>query len=431
VIGAHFRPESPSQAGVHRQLLTENLNLLKRGEVSTTKRVRRKKRYKDNPVSSILNITSYKNSQSPSKPSNMCKSSPIHALLAALPKCEHHLHLEGCLSPSLTFQLAAKNNITLPSPSTDPAYTSVATLTERYNNFTNLNDFLGYYYRALDAVITRDDFEMLGWEYFTIAARDGVKHAEVFFDPQSHTARGIALDTVVSGFDAARKRAEKELGITSKLIMCFLRHLPVQESRETMQAAVDGGYFEAGKEGGESVIAALGLDSSEVGFRPELFQEMYAEAEKRGIRRTAHAGEEGDPSYITGALDTLHTERIDHGIRLIEDQELMNRVIKEEIMLTVCPLSNVCLQVVQHVGQLPIRKFLEAGVKFSINSDDPAYFGGYILNNYCAVQDAFNLSVEEWKIIVQNSIQGSWCSQARKEELLSMLEECLSKYASQ
>jgi adenosine deaminase len=360
----------------------------------------------------------------------MCKS-PLHSLIASLPKCEHHLHLEGCLSPSLTFQLAAKNNVTLPSPSTDAAYTSVETLTERYNNFSDLNDFLGYYYRALDAVITQDDFQMLGWEYFTIAARDGVKHAEVFFDPQSHTARGISLDTVVSGFNAACKRAEKELGITSKLIMCFLRHLPVQESRETMKAAVDGGYFEAKNEGEKSVIAALGLDSSEVGFRPELFQEMYMEAEKRGIHRTAHAGEEGDPSYISGALDALHAERIDHGIRLIEDQDLMNRVINEDIMLTVCPLSNVCLQVVQHVGQLPIRKFLEAGVKFSLNSDDPAYFGGYILNNYCAVQDAFDLGVDEWRIIVENSIRGSWCEQARKDELLSMLEECLSKHAGQ
>lgn len=354
----------------------------------------------------------------------MCKT-PLHAFLASLPKCEHHLHLEGCLSPSLTFQLAAKNAITLPSPSTDPAYTSIETLTARYTNFSDLNDFLGYYYRALDAVITRDDFEMLGWEYFTIAARDGVKHAEVFFDPQSHTARGITLDVVVAGFDAACKRAEKELGITSKLIMCFLRHLPVQESRDTMRAAVEGEYFE----GRDRVIAGLGLDSSEVGFRPELFEEMYMEAEKRGIRRTAHAGEEGDPTYISGALDTLHTERIDHGIRLIEDPRLMERVIKENIMLTVCPLSNVCLQVVQHVRELPIRKFLEAGVKFSLNSDDPAYFGGYILNNYCAVQGAFDLSVEEWKVIVQNSIQGSWCEQARKDELLSMLEECMSKHA--
>ncbi|KAF2031810.1 adenosine deaminase [Setomelanomma holmii] len=355
----------------------------------------------------------------------MCKSN-LHALLAALPKCEHHLHLEGCLSPSLVFQLAAKNNITLPSASEDPAYASPEALTARYQHFTNLQSFLDYYYRALDAVITQDDFEMLGWEYFSTAARDGVKHAEVFFDPQSHTARGIELDTVVAGFNAACKRAEKELGVTSKLIMCFLRHLPVQESRETMAAAVAGGYFDDE----DRVITGLGLDSSEVGFRPELFEEMYAEAQKKGIRRTAHAGEEGDPTYISGALDALHAERIDHGIRLVEDPALMERVIKERIMLTVCPLSNVCLRAVENVGQVPIRKFLEAGVKFSLNSDDPAYFGGYILNNYCAVQEAFDLSVGEWKVIVQNSIEGSWCDQARKNELLSILDDCVRKHTS-
>ncbi|KAH8731296.1 adenosine deaminase [Phaeosphaeriaceae sp. PMI808] len=360
----------------------------------------------------------------------MCKT-PLHDLLVALPKCEHHLHLEGCLSPSLTFQLAAKNNITLPSPSSDPAYTSVETLVERYTKFSNLNDFLGYYYRALDVVITKYDFEMLGWEYFTIAARDGVKHAEVFFDPQSHTSRGVSIETVVSGFNAACQRAGKELGITSKLIMCFLRHLPVQESRETMAAVIDGGYFNVNSDGEQSVIAGLGLDSSEVGFLPELFQEMYMEAEKREIHRTAHAGEEGDTSYIAGALDTLHAERIDHGIRLVEDLVLMDRVIEEQIMLTVCPLSNVCLRVVQHVGELPIRKFLEAGVRFSLNSDDPAYFGGYILNNYCAVQDAFDLGADEWGVIVKNSIDGSWCDENRKVELLSMLDKCLSKHDGQ
>jgi len=354
----------------------------------------------------------------------MCKSSPLHTLLHALPKCEHHLHLEGCLSPTLLFTLSTKNSIPLPP---DPTYASIASLTARYATFSNLNDFLAYYYSALAVVIRVDDFEMLGWEYFTTAAADGVKHTEVFFDPQSHTSRGVKLDTVVKGFERACKRAERELGITSKLIMCFLRHLPVQEARVTMDQAVAGGYFDGGE---GRVIEGLGLDSSEVGFRPELFREMYAEAEKMGVRRTAHAGEEGDPSYISGALDGLHVERIDHGIRLIEDKELMDRVVKKGVMLTVCPLSNVCLQVVQNVVQLPIRNFLEAGVKFSLNSDDPAYFGGYILNNYCAVQDAFDLSVAEWKVIVENSIHGSWCDDARKKELLAMLEECLSKHAT-
>ena len=233
---------------------------------------------------------------------------------------------------------------------------------------------------------------------------------------------------MVNGFNAACERAERELGITSQLIMCFLRHLPASSAAETMQSAIAGGFFTP-QQGRERVIAGLGLDSSEVGFRPELFKEQYAQGKELGLHRTAHGGEEDDPSYISGALDSLHCERIDHGIKLVQDPELLARIVKEEILLTVCPLSNVCLQAVKEVGEVPIRKFLEEGVKFSINSDDPAYFGGYILKNYCAVQKAFNLSKEEWKTIVQNSINGSWTGQQRKDELLSMLDQCLEKHA--
>lgn len=356
----------------------------------------------------------------------MCKS-PLHNFLADLPKCEHHLHLEGCLSPALLFELAAKNNISLPSPDQDPAYASPQALAQRYKHFNNLEDFLQCYYRAMQVLKTEEDFEMLAWEYFTTARKDGVRHAEVFFDPQSHTDRGVHFSTVVAGFNAARSRAESELGVTSCLIMCFLRHLPTESATETMEAAMAGGYFDLDSQG-QRAITGLGLDSSEVGFRPELFVDMYREGEKRGLRRTAHGGEEGDSTYISGALDTLHVERIDHGIRLIEDTDLLRRVATEEILLTVCPLSNVCLQAVQSVRQVPIKIFLQAGVKFSINSDDPAYFGGYILNNYCAVQEAFNLSVDEWSSIARNSICGSWIGEERKSQMLSMVEECLSKY---
>jgi adenosine deaminase len=358
----------------------------------------------------------------------MCQS-PLHSFLASLPKCEHHLHLEGCLSPSLVFALAEKNNIALPSAAENPIYASVATLQQRYEHFDNLQDFLDCYYRALAVVVTQDDFETLAWEYFTTAHADGVKHAEVFFDPQSHTERGIAFDTVVAGFNAACRRAEKELGITSVLIMCFLRHLPASDAASTMHMAVDGGYFDIKADGERRVIGGLGLDSSEVGFRPELFTEQYVLGEKLGLHRTAHGGEEGDPSYIRGALDALRVQRIDHGIRLVEDPALLERVVNEDIMLTVCPLSNVCLQAVKEVGEVPIRRFLEAGVKFSLNSDDPAYFGGYILKNYCAVQKAFELTKEEWKTIVTNSINGSWVGQQRKTELLAMLDECMREHA--
>lgn len=271
---------------------------------------------------------------------------------------------------------------------------------------------------------------MLGWEYFTAANRDGVRHAEVFFDPQSHTSRGVSFDTVVTGFKAPCDRAEKKLGISSRLIMCFLRHLPVSSSAETLQAAIDGGYFNKAANGKDSrsTIVGLGLDSSEVGFRPELFEELYKKAEELGVNRTAHGGEEGDPSYISGALDHLHAQRIDHGIRIVEDEALLKRVIKEEILLTVCPLSNICLQAVKDIRQLPIKKFLEAGVKFSLNSDDPAYFRGYVLNNFCAVQEAFDLTVDDWMTIVRNSIEGSWTDESRKVELLDMLEQCLQRH---
>ena len=197
--------------------------------------------------------------------------------------------------------------------------------------------------------------------------------------------------------------------------MCFLRHLPASSAAETMALAVKGGHFDVNSDSQERAITGLGLDSSEVGFRPELFVDMYREGEKRGLRRTAHAGEEGDPTYISGALDALQAERIDHGIRLTEDPELLSRVVKEEVLLTVCPLSNVCLQAVEKVSQVPIKTFLDAGV--------------YILNNYCAVQEAFNLSMEEWRTIVSNSIHGSWIGEKRKSELLGLLDACMNKHA--
>jgi adenosine deaminase len=353
----------------------------------------------------------------------MCKSS-LHPLIASLPKCEHHLHLEGCLTPTLLFALAAKNNIQLPS---QDEYQSPEALEKRYSHFTNLSDFLQYYYRALNVLLTASDFEQLAWSYFTKAHHDGVQHAELFFDPQSHTSRGVKLETVVEGFKAACERAKREFGITSCLIMCFLRHLPLEDAAETMDAAVRGGYFEDGGAGGR-VIAGVGLDSAEVDFRPEIFTSVYGKAKELGVHRTAHAGEEGDPSYIAGALDSLGVARIDHGVRLREDPGLMRRVVDEGVLLTVCPLSNVCLQVVQKVAELPIREFLKAGVKFSINSDDPAYFGGYVLDNYCAVQEAFDLDIEEWRLIVTNSIQCSWIEDVRKSELMRDLERVLDKY---
>lgn len=268
----------------------------------------------------------------------------------------------------------------------------------------------------MSVLLHAKDFEDLAYEYFIKAHNDGVKHAEVFFDPQAHTIRGISYETVVKGFSAAQKRAEQDFGMTSKLILCFLRHLPASEANETFAVADSLGHFSDG------TVAGIGLDSSEVGFPPELFREVYEKAREKGINRTAHAGEEGDASYISGALDILHTTRIDHGVRLIENEELMQRVVREKILVTFCPLSNVRLRVAEKVADLPVRKWLDSGVQFSINSDDPAYFGGYILDNYVAVQEAFDLSVEEWKGVAIASIKGSWCSEGRKQEVLKEIE---------
>lgn len=344
----------------------------------------------------------------------MCQS-PLHDFLQGLPKCEHHVHLEGCLTPQLIFQLAERNGIALPDPSAHPAYASVEALTARYDQFTSLDDFLHFYFEGMVVLRKEHDFADLAWSYFQQAHADGVQHAEVFFDPQVHQSRGVPYETIVAGFSEGCRRAERQLGLTTRLIMCFVRHLPVSSAKETYQEFLTKKHFESG------IVHGLGWSSTEVGPPKDMFRELYASAREKGIPLTAHAGEEGDASYISTALE-LGAQRIDHGIRLIEDVELMQRVVREGILLTVCPFSNVALKCVRSVAEVPIRSFLEAGVKFSINSDDPAYFGGYILDNYCAVQEAFQLSIPEWRIIAENSVQGNWIDNARKEELLDKID---------
>ena len=289
----------------------------------------------------------------------MCRSS-VHQCLHELPKCEHHLHIEGSLSPSLLFRLAKINEINLPDSTVDPSFASVDALEARYECFTSLNDFLHYYFIGMSALITSSDFELLAYEYFTRANSDGVHHAEIFFDPQAHTSRGITYETVVAGLGAAQIRAEKDFGLTSKLILCFLRHLPASDAHTTYKEAEALGHFSNG------TIAGIGLDSSEVGFPPEIFREVYDNAHKSGIRRTAHAGEEGDHTYVSRALDFCKTERIDHGIRLVDDEALVKRVVENKTLVTVCPLSNVRLRCVTKVAELPIRKFLDEGGKLNV-----------------------------------------------------------------
>ncbi|KAH8701631.1 adenosine deaminase [Talaromyces proteolyticus] len=348
----------------------------------------------------------------------MCQS-PLHPFLLKLPKCEHHIHLEGALTPQLVFHLANKNAIPLPNL---PHYQSPEALAARYEAFDSLDDFLNIHYANMSVLITENDFYELAWSYFRAAYADGVHHAEVFFDPQSHTSRSIPIASVINGYKRALDRAGSELGVTSRLIMCFLRHLPVPSAHATFDSATEFIH--------DGTIHAVGLDSSEVGFPPELFTDVFRKAKDAGLQRTAHGGEEGDISYIKGALDSLKVDRIDHGIRLIEDRELMKAIAAKGTLLTICPLSNVYLRTTKSIASLPLREFLEAGVQFSLHSDDPAYFGGGILNNYCAVEEAFGFNIDEWKTIAIAGVQGSWIDKARKKALVAKIEDVVCEFIS-
>lgn len=345
----------------------------------------------------------------------------LHDFLAALPKCEHHMHLEGSLSPELLFALSERNKIALPPVSEDPAFASSAALYERYSRFSSLDDFLHYYYIGFTVLIHESDFEDLAYAYFEKAAAQGVRHAEVFFDPQVHVNRGVKYETVVGGFTKARRRAEESLGVSSLLIPCLLRHLPVPESVACFETMRDAGHFRDG------TLAGMGLCSTEKDSPPSMWKEAFALAEKENVRLTAHAGEEGPAAYITEALDELKVSRIDHGVNARHDEAVMERLARERVMLSVCPLSNVVLRGVTKVSEVPIRTFLDKGVRFSISSDDPAYFGGYILDNYLAVQEAFNLSVDEWNTIAVDAVEGSWCGQTRKAEILWEIEKLVAE----
>jgi adenosine deaminase len=348
----------------------------------------------------------------------MCKES-IHDFLAALPKCEHHLHIEGTFEPELLFELAAKNNITLPADK-DAAFASIEALKARYLTFANLDDFLGYYYIAMSALIDASDFEALAYAYFSKAASQNVRHAEVFFDAQVHTERGVAFETVVTGLKAAQRRAEKDFGISTELIMCLVKHLPLPSALETFAHARDGGFFADGS------LLAIGMDSSELPFPPNMWTPLYEAAKAAGIRRTMHAGEEGPADYVTQSLDLLDSQRIDHGLRSFEDDALMRRLVDQKILLTTCPMSNLKLQCIKSIAEFPLRKLLDAGVRFSINSDDPAYFGGYILENYWVLQDNFGLTIPEWEGIAKGAVLGSWCSEERKTQILKEIDEVVA-----
>lgn len=346
------------------------------------------------------------------------QSTHMDSFLHELPKCEHHLHIEGTLEPSLLFKLAARNNIQLPEffPK------SVQECDARYQCFKDLQDFLDHYYVGMSVLIKEDDFYDLTMEYFEKAHKDNCLHSEIFFDPQGHLERGIDIHTIVNGINKACQDAIGKFNTSNKLIMCLLRHLPSQSGLDTIELAQP--YYEQG------IIHGLGLDSAEVPNGPENFIECYSQLRNSfpHIGFTAHAGEEGDHSYVSGSLNHLNVSRIDHGVNSHQDEELMKRLAQEQVMLSLCPLSNLKLQVVDNIGKLPIQTFLDKGIPFSINSDDPAYFGGYILENYRQVHKHFGFSIEDWKQIAINSINGSWCDTGRKQELIESVDRVVNKY---
>jgi adenine deaminase len=312
----------------------------------------------------------------------------LDAFITGLPKAELHLHIEGSLEPEQMFAFARRNRIDIPFP-------SVEALRAAYS-FTRLQDFLDIYYQGTNVLRTEEDFHDLALAYFARARADGVVHAEIFFDPQTHTGRGLPFAVAAEGILAGMKAGEAKYGITSKLILCFLRHLDESAAFATLQAA----------EPWLDRIAAVGLDSSEVGHPPEKFARVFAAAGSEGLKRVAHAGEEGPPDYVREALDLLRVDRLDHGNRAMEAPDLVTRLVRNAMTLTVCPLSNLKLCVVQDIAQHPIPTMLKYGLRATINSDDPAYFGGYVADNYRAVAPL--LDKEDLITLARNSFLGSF-----------------------
>ena len=316
--------------------------------------------------------------------------SDLASFIRSLPKAELHLHIEGSLEPELMFALARRNRLSLP-------FANVEAVRAAYD-FSNLQDFLDIYYQGAAVLRTEADFHDLAMAYFQRVANDGCRHVELFFDPQTHTDRGIPFAVVADGLLGGMAEAKRTLGITSGLILCFLRHLEEDSAFATLRVAEP--YLDR--------IIGVGLDSSEVGHPPSKFAEVFAAARERGLKLMAHAGEEGPPAYVWEALDVLGVDRIDHGNRALEDAALVRRLAAEGMTLTVCPLSNLRLCVVESLAAHPLKRMLELGLKATINSDDPAYFGGYLGENWIQIAEALQLSREVLVVLAQNSFTGAF-----------------------
>jgi adenosine deaminase len=330
--------------------------------------------------------------------------SDLDAIIARLPKAELHIHIEGSLEPELMFALARRNNVRL-------AYDSVEALRRAYA-FANLQDFLDLYYQGMSVLLREVDFYDLAMAYFRKAVSQNVRYVEFFFDPQGHTARGVPFGTVMAGLTRAQAEAEAQLGIVSRMIMCFLRHLDEADAERTLDQALR--Y--------KDKIIGVGLDSSENGHPPSKFKTVFRRARDAGFLLVAHAGEEGPPDYVWEAIGVLGVDRIDHGNRALEDPALVKRIVADGLALTVCPLSNLRLCVVQDLKDHPLRRMLDAGLKVTINSDDPAYFGGYINENFSSVGVALELSAAELTTIARNGFSASFMPAPAKQQALAAFD---------
>ena len=332
-------------------------------------------------------------------------------LLRTMPKAELHIHIEGSLEPELIFTLAQRNGVAIPYPSVEELRNAYA--------FTNLQSFLDIYYAGASVLITEQDFYDMASAYFVKAAADNVLHAELFFDPQTHTARGVAMATVVNGLHRACVDAEANLGVSALLIMCFLRHLSEKDAFETLEQALP--Y--------QDKLVGIGLDSGEVGNPPEKFARVFSRCRALGFRLVAHAGEEGPPAYVWTALDVLKVERIDHGVQSSKDAALMQRLARDQIALTVCPLSNLKLRVFSNLASHNLGQLLDAGLIATVNSDDPAYFGGYMNENFTQTFAATGLNSQHAYTLAHNSFQASFIDDSAKRRHIEKLDGCFASFA--
>ncbi len=337
------------------------------------------------------------------------KNSSLKKFIEAVPKSEIHLHIEGTFEPNLMFEIAKRNNIKI-------KYSSVDEVKEAYR-FNNLQEFLDIYYAGANVLITEQDFYDLTWAYLTKASSQNVRHVEIFFDPQTHTERGVSFSTVVNGIYKALEKGEKQLGITFRLIMSYLRHLSEEAAFETLEQSLE--Y--------KNWIDGVGLDSSEVGNPPEKFEQVFKASSEKGYKLCAHAGEEGPSEYIWSALKNLKVDRIDHGNRCLDDKELVKYLAKTQIPLTLCPLSNLELKVIQDLKKYPLKNMMSENLLVTINSDDPAYFGGYMNENFFAISEALDLAEIEVATLIKNGFKATWLSEDKKEWWCNQVDEVLKK----